>query len=105
MTLQKYQANLICGARGQNLGHLSKVLFFFSDLCRYLTKHLLENIHIWIIGTMVWLASTQLLQTHSYMLELKIYDIFRFFGHMGIGLGKVKASTGGICASEGTFSS
>ena len=28
------------GARGQHLGHLYKVLFYFSDLCRYLTIYL-----------------------------------------------------------------
>ena len=27
------------------------MLFYFSDLCRYFTDHLLESIHIWTFGT------------------------------------------------------
>ena len=59
------------------------MLFYLSDLCRYLTYHLLESIHIWTIGTIHgWLPLVGfmcLAQCPWVELEVKIYDIFRFF--------------------------
>ena len=49
-----------------------------------------------------WLASTWLLQRHDFMPELKIYDIFRFWGQWGDWVGTIRASAGGMYASQGT---
>ena len=39
------------GGPGEKINSTLNVLFYFSDLCRYFTNHLLENIHIWATGT------------------------------------------------------
>ena len=70
-------------ARGQNVGHLSKVLFKFSNLCRYLTNHLLENIHIKAFGTIHGrLSSDSFGRLGPYPrlgLEVKIKDFLFFY--------------------------
>ena len=63
----------------------------------HFTNHLFGNIHILFHA---WLASTELLQIHAYMLEL-----FRFLGRGGIGALTERTSAGGVHASQGTFSS
>ena len=77
--------------RGQNLGHLYKVHISYHPFIR---KH--SSLDNWYHA---WLASTQLLQMHGCMIELKNLSIFRFFGCRGreIGVGAVSAKAGGIC--------
>ena len=55
-------------------------------MCRYLNYHLLEKHSSLDNWYHAWLAVTQLLQMHGYILELNNKDIFRYFGRGGGGL-------------------
>ena len=53
------------------------VLLYFSDLCRYLTKHLSEKHSCLDNRYHVWMAFSRLFQTHGYMHEVELMVKFR----------------------------
>ena len=69
------------GTRGQNLGTF-KVILCFSDLCRYFSDHLLENIYIWAIGAIYDRLPLDILRHSGTFprvgIEVKLWGIFSF---------------------------